>query len=231
VTLLRASFAGTTPAAAALTAAGAGIVVFVAFALPRATGAAAVFAAGGLLLVVGAGFGPAAFRGREGDARYAPVLRALVRCAAFTVVAAAVLAGAAIAGDGPLGPVAPIAAFAGLHAFTFGAVAYACGGGAARVLVPALAMVLLATLFYWDDVALRGAPDRTARIVLAYDLNAAAAVAVTAGFDWPHAPRLYRNNETAEALIGGAPAGTGPFARRLGWIALGAALAGLWRRP
>jgi len=220
--VIRDAFRGTLPAALALLALGGGIVAFVRFALPRADGGEGAFAAALLALAAGAVFGPAAFR--RASSRFAPAVHALLRCAAFGAGAAVTVLAAAGAG-------ALVGAFAGFYAFLTGAVAYACGGGPGRVLAPAAALILLGSLFFWDDVFLRDAEDRAQSAARAFDCNAAAAAAVTVGYDWIHSPILYKDNETAESLFDRELGGVGTFTGRTVWLALLAAAAGLWRKP
>ena len=134
--------------------------------------------------------------------------------------------------DGPAGAAAACGLLGGLLAFAAGAVAWMLGGGPARVAVAAAALVSLATLFFWDDAFLRRAEDRRASATLAWRLNAATAASATVGYDWIHAPEVYRGSETAESLGVGVPLdGAGSFALRLAPWAAAAALAGLWRKP
>ena len=102
--------------------------------------------------------------------------------------------------------------------------------GAARVVVAALALTLLATLFFWDDFALFDAADRKESAHLAFHLNAAAAASMTLDFDWLHAKVLYKDNQTAESLVMVPLEGIGTFSVKLALIAAACVGLGLWRK-
>jgi hypothetical protein len=209
-------------------AACAAVVVFVSTALPRAEGPAARFAATLILLVVAAAVGACSFGAEAQAPRWMPAWQGARRC--LWLAAAAGLANLVL-GGWAFGISIALALFCGLFAFACGAVAHALGGGVMRVFVAVAACALLATLFFWDDAFLYDAADRKRSVALAFDLNPAAAVSITAGFDWIHAKGLYENNQTAESLVGIELRGVGPYSLRLGAVALVAAVAGLWRKP
>lgn len=181
------------------------------------------FAAALLMLVGAATCGPFLFAAAPGAPRHAPLRQGALAGAAFAVagaVACAAFGGAPLAG-----------ALAGPYAFALGAVAYLLGGGLARAAVAATGLAFLATLFHWEALFLLRAEDRKASAALAFALNPAAAASVTLGFDWIHCDVLYRNNQTAESLVGVPLGGAGAMALKLLLIGGGAGGMGLLRRP
>jgi len=208
-----------------------GVALFVLLALPRAKGNAALFAAALLFLVLGACAGACSFEGREEESRLGPARRALVRCLLLGLGGLAGCGFIALARHLPLGGAAAAGLFSGLFAFACGACAHALGGGPARPVVALAGLALLATFFYWDDAFLLRAQDRKECAALAFDLNPAAAAAVSLDFDWIHAGVLYTGNETAESLVGVPLHGLGRYSVALALVCLAAVGGGLWRRP
>jgi len=209
----------------------AGVTLFVLLALPRAEGSAALFAAALLWLVIGACAGAASFDRREEDRRWSPALRGLVHCLLLGLGGLAGCGFVAWARHLPLGGAAAAGLFSGLFAFSCGALAHALGGGLARPAVAFAGLALLATFFYWDDAFLLRAEDRKASAELAFELNPAAAAAVSLDYDWIHAGALYTGNETAESMVGIPLQGMGHYALVLALVSLAGVGAGLWRRP
>jgi hypothetical protein len=214
----------------ALVAGAAGVAAFVLGVL-HGDGPSSVFATSLLALVVAAAVGPNSFRLQDGDGWWAAALRGAVVCSALAVFMAVACVVVAVARDGAVGTAIVVGLFSGLFAFALGAVAHLLGGGPARLLVAAAGLALLATLLVWDEAFLLDAEDRKGSAALAFELNPAAAASVTLGFDWIHAPALYRGNETAESLVGVELRGVGSYSLSLAALAVAAVGLGFWRRP
>ena len=195
----------------------AGVVAFVVLALEPEAGEAA-FASIFCFLMLGAAAGPFLYRD---DPRHAAL-----RCGVLGVLAATVTA--AFSTDALVAALLA-GGFCGLYAFALGALG-SLGGDLGRLAAATLGLVLLATLHVWDDVALFDATDRKGSARLAFALNPAAAASVTLDYDWIHATKLYRDNETAESLAGVPRAGLGAYALEAAAVALVAVGLGWWRR-
>jgi len=208
----------------------AGIAVFVGAQAPAA-GNQAAFAAVFLCLVGAAAAGPATFVLEANDRRWTPAARAALSCLGLGAAAAVACGVSAYRFEGPLPAACLAGLFCGLYAFTWGAIAHACGGGIMRVAAAGLGLALLATFFHWDRFVLPRADDWKTSATLAFDLNPAAAASVTLGFDWIHSKGLYTGNQTAESLAGIELFGIGHYGLRLGGLAALATAAGLWRKP
>lgn len=157
-----------------------GALLFLHGALEPANAPAALFAAAYLALLAAACAAPfLAWRG------------ALSFCAAAAVVVLASTGGLWIAKLAAVGYLA-----------LFVTTAAALGRSLYRPAVCALALLCLTTFFYWDRAFLLDAADRKQSAALAFALNPAAALSVTAGFDWLHAKALYSQSQTAESMFG-----------------------------
>jgi hypothetical protein len=202
-------------------------LVFLLGVLTPGTGKGAAFAAALLCLLLAAAGGPFCFERKQADGRWSSARRGALRCAVLGVAAATVCGIVSVRHDGPTGFALMAGLFCGLYAYALGSV-----GDLLRVplLFAALGVVLLATLHFWDDLFLLQAADRKGSAALAFQINAAAAAAVTLDFDWIHAKALYTDNQTAESLVGVPLLGLGSFALKLLGIAAAATLAGAWTR-
>jgi hypothetical protein len=103
----------------------------------------------------------------------------------------------------------------GLFVALFAATAHAIGRSVYRPAVTALALALIATFFYWDELFLFDAADRSASAGLAYAINPAAAAASSLDFDWMHAKALYGNSQTAESMFNVPTPGMATYS---GWL-------------
>ncbi len=192
--------------AAALAVAGGALLAlpFVRHAISPGEGPAAAFAATLLLLVYAACVGPSF------GSRPAPLALSLGGAGALVVP----LCG------GPLLPAIACGLFAGLFAYALASFAHVLRGGVAQILISLLALLLLSTLFWWDQWFLPASSFRKASASLAFHLNPSAACSVTLGFDWLHAKALYTSNQTAESMHGVPLAGLGAYAWKTALVAL-----------
>lgn len=193
-----------------------------------AAGNGASFAAALVALACAGATGPFLFP-TNGPWR-AAWLRGCARAGIVALAAVVALGTIAVWREGPFAASLAVGAFAGLYAWTGGALGHALGAGWWRCAVAVLAVLALTTLFFWDDWFLREAADRKSSAAFAFGVNPAAAAAVTLEFDWIHAKALYTNNETAESLVGIPLSGVASYAWKLavlGVFGLGAAFARL----
>jgi len=216
--------------AAALVASALCVVAFVLGVL-HGDGPGSVFATSLLALVFAAAVGPCSFRLQDGDGWWAAAVRGAAVCVALAIVMAAACVVVAVVRGGAVFSAIVVGLFSGLFAFALGACAHLLGGGPARLLVAAAGLALLATLLVWDEAFLLDADDRKGSAALAFELNPAAAASVTLGYDWIHAPALYRGNETAESLVGVELRGVGSYSLYLAALAIAAMGLGFRRRP
>jgi hypothetical protein len=159
-----------------------------------------------------------------------PFLRAEpVALAALTAAALLVCGVFAAAHGGPMGAALLCGLLCGLYALALGALARLMRARVAALALGAVAIALLFTVHFGDDVFLPfGSPRETA--FWAFALNPASAGAVTLDFDWAHAKALYTNNQTAENVFGVPLHGAGAYALWLLGIAAAALAPELVRR-
>lgn len=103
----------------------------------------------------------------------------------------------------------------GLFVALFAATAHAMGRTLYRPAVAAIALALIGTFFYWDQVFLFSAADRSVSAARAFAINPAAAAAATLDFDWMHAKALYGNSQTAESMFNVPTPGMAAYS---GWL-------------
>lgn len=165
-------------------------MVFLLAVLDLREGPSAAFAAVYLVLICAACLGP--FLDVRG-------------LALFGASALVVILGTTFAVQGPW--LAALAA--ALYSTLFAATAAALGRSIYRPAICILALLLLTTFFYWDDLFLFDAADRRQSAAVAFAINPAAAASLTLGFDWMHAKALYSSSQTAESMFGVPLSGLG----------------------
>ena len=117
----------------------------------------------------------------------------------------------------------------GLFVALFAATAHALGRTLYRPAIVVLGLALIGTFFYWDDLFLFDAADRSASAGTAYAINPAAAVSGALDFDWMYAKVLYGQSQTAESMFNVPRPGVLPYSLWL--LGIGVAFGGLafWR--
>ena len=93
----------------------------------------------------------------------------------------------------------------------------------------AVALALITTFFYWDELFLFDADDRSLSAGRAFAINPAAAASVPLDFDWMYAKHLYGQSQTAESMFNVPRPGVLPYSLWL--LAVGVPFAALafWR--